>query len=289
MSNEYTVTSPDDIVISGHAHRKSIESHYHRFVELVFLTDGTCDHYYLGHKKPLQAGDVFIIVPGEEHAYEIGSKVTIINCLFYWELLKDEWKTLQTIGGFYNFVVLEPFFRFEENTDQILHLSPTELTYVESLLSLIREEYQTREDGYTIVAKSYLITMLMFLGRVWEKTYRSHSLSYGKKRELVEDAIHHIDTNLSDRLTVDALASMLYLSPDYFRRVFRDVTGQSPIKYINKLRIEKAKELLAQSDLTVSKISEAVGVGDPQYFSKLFHEAEGMTPLQYRNGFPRLV
>ena len=283
MSNEYIVESTDDIVISGYSHRQSVASHYHQFIELVFITEGICDHYYLGHKATMKSGDVFIVVPGEEHAYDVHSKTTILNCLFYGDFLKNEWKDLQEISGIYNFVVLEPFFRFEENSNQVLHLNPSELSHVQYLISLIGKEYDSRADGYKVAAKSYLIAILTLLGRLWERTYQGQMSGYNKKKELVENAILHINKNITNRLLVDELASAVYLSPDYFRRVFRDVTGLSPVKYINGLRMEKAKELLDHTDLSVGKISEAIGIGDAQYFSRLFHESEGMSPMQYKN------
>jgi YesN/AraC family two-component response regulator len=56
----------------------------------------------------------------------------------------------------------------------------------------------------------------------------------------------------------------------------------SPVKYINSLRVEKAKELLTKTDMSIGEISETVGINDIQYFSRMFNEIEGISPLKYK-------
>jgi YesN/AraC family two-component response regulator len=56
----------------------------------------------------------------------------------------------------------------------------------------------------------------------------------------------------------------------------------SPVKYINSLRVEKAKELLIKTNMLIGEISETVGINDIQYFSRMFNEIEGISPLKYK-------
>jgi AraC-like DNA-binding protein len=282
LSKELPLIPTDEIYISEYTGMQSVDLHFHQFIELVFVIEGTCEHYYLGNKTTMVTGDTFIIVPGEEHSYDIHSRTVIINCIFYSEFLKNDWDTLKKMSGIYNFVVLEPLFRFEANNNQILRLNPSELSHVHFLLSLIKKEFDTKSDGYVLAAKSYLLSILMILGRKWEQTYNVQSKSYEKKSELIEKALLYINQNISNHLIVDELASLVYLSPDYFRRIFREVTKMSPVRYINSLRVERAKELLNKTDMTIGEISETVGIGDIQYFSRMFNEIEGISPLKYK-------
>jgi YesN/AraC family two-component response regulator len=75
----------------------------------------------------------------------------------------------------------------------------------------------------------------------------------------------------------------MYLSPVYISRIFKEVTGESPINYLIKIRLAKAKELLEKDDSSnVKAIGTAVGYDDVYHFSKLFKKYYGISPLNYR-------
>ena len=67
------------------------------------------------------------------------------------------------------------------------------------------------------------------------------SHSFISRQNLIEDAIAYIEDNLQDTLSVPQLAAQIYLSPDYFRKVFKEATGLSPIVYINSRRLAQSK------------------------------------------------
>lgn len=99
---------------------------------------------------------------------------------------------------------------------------------------------------------------------------------------MLSQAINHIEKNYSNQFKIDELASKIYLSPHYFRKIFREVTGLTPVEYINKLRISKAIQLLRESDMTISQISETVGISEINYFSRLFRLVVGCSPSEFR-------
>lgn len=94
-----------------------------------------------------------------------------------------------------------------------------------------------------------------------------------------------IELHLSENLTIDELARLCNLSVTSFKRQFSEIFKDSPINYINSRRIEKAKELLTISTLSIGEISYEVGVQDPQYFTRLFKNKVGETPTSYRRKF----
>lgn len=272
----------DLIMVSDHKGSCPVPNHRHDFVEIVFITKGSCTHSYLGSKVGLIPGDAFIVVPHEDHSYEIDSETAICNLIFYPGVLGEDWAELKEMSGLYNFIVVEPFFRFETNENQILHFQPDELAYVESLLSAMRSEQHTRQKGFRLAQKANLTALLIFIGRIWEKSFPEQAEIFKKKRSLISDAIVYIEDNIEEGLNVREIASKVFLSPDYFRKVFREVTGMSPVEYINRLRMSKAEALLKESGRTVGEIAEIVGIGDVNYFSKLFRSSIGCTPTEYR-------
>ena len=101
--------------------------------------------------------------------------------------------------------------------------------------------------------------------------------------QIVERVKKLIAENLSDgNFQRDELAAMAHISPGYLGRIFKKETGMSLTDYIIKRRITVAKQLLAKTNLPVTRISGRVGITYSSYFTKLFKEQVGMTPQEYR-------
>ncbi|MEG0085267.1 MAG: response regulator [Niameybacter sp.] len=95
-------------------------------------------------------------------------------------------------------------------------------------------------------------------------------------------AIKYITEHYNKDIAINDLAEKFTMSPNYFSSIFKKETGQTAINFIKALRINKAKEYLAQSQKSVVDIAKEVGYEDSQYFFKVFKKATGQTPLQYR-------
>jgi AraC-like DNA-binding protein len=90
-----------------------------------------------------------------------------------------------------------------------------------------------------------------------------------------------IRRHIGDKISLEDIAKHFGFHPHYLIKLFNDRTGMSPMQYLQELRLEKAKELLEMTDLTVSEISERLGWTN-SYFSRLFHQREGVSPSEYR-------
>jgi len=88
--------------------------------------------------------------------------------------------------------------------------------------------------------------------------------------------------NLYQELSLEALAQAVNLSPSRLHNVFKSETGMSPARYLKTLRLERAKELLEASFLSVKEIRVKVGIGDESHFVRDFRKAYGLSPTQYR-------
>lgn len=104
--------------------------------------------------------------------------------------------------------------------------------------------------------------------------------------QIVAQVKRLISENLSEgNLQRDELAAMVHISPGYLGRIFKKETGMALTNYITKKRITVAKQLLAKTSLSVTRISERVGISYSSYFTKLFKEQVGMTPQEYRQKY----
>ena len=82
--------------------------------------------------------------------------------------------------------------------------------------------------------------------------------------------------------SVEAIAEYAGISQVHVRRLFQEAVNTSPVRYVNFLRLEKAKNMLRTSNFSISEVALAVGFSDPYYFSRLFKKAVGISPAQYR-------
>lgn len=98
---------------------------------------------------------------------------------------------------------------------------------------------------------------------------------------IIVGAKKYIKANYNKEITLDELSRHTCVSPHYFSRLFKEETGENYIDYLTKIRIEKARELMESSDLSIKEICFKIGYGDPNYFSRLFKKVEKITPSEY--------
>ena len=110
-------------------------------------------------------------------------------------------------------------------------------------------------------------------------------LSHGNQDQShhqINAAKNYIENHLCENLSLEKVASKLYLSPGYFSRLFKQKTGQTFSDYLSSQRIDRAKILLSTSDLQVSEVAKQVGYAEPNSFTRLFKSKTGISPSQYR-------
>jgi AraC-like DNA-binding protein len=99
---------------------------------------------------------------------------------------------------------------------------------------------------------------------------------------IVKIITQYIFKNYFRKIYLSEISNMVRLSEDYIGRVFKKYTGMTIIAFISHLRLEKAKDLLSKTDLTIENISEMVGYNDVFYFSKVMKKSEGLSPREWR-------
>lgn len=104
-----------------------------------------------------------------------------------------------------------------------------------------------------------------------------------KKFYIIEKGILYLEENPSQEMSIKQIAEMCNVSEIYFRRLFKEYSGLSPIEFRIKRKIEKAKNYLEYDNLNISEIADLLGFTDTAYFCKIFRIHTGITPLKYKN------
>ena len=141
---------------------------------------------------------------------------------------------------------------------------------------LMKEIYDTSlnsDASSKMKCISLLYELFSFLMKDAGSTYKS---------DIISDAQNLIEHNLSGQISVADLAEKLGINPSYLTRIFKQKHSKSPKDYILDHKIKRAKELLKNTDVSVTDIARSVGFDDPLYFSRLFKKRTTLTPTEYR-------
>jgi transcriptional regulator, araC family len=106
-----------------------------------------------------------------------------------------------------------------------------------------------------------------------------------KHTDTILKAIRYIKDNYSKKITLEDVANHVYLSKSYLSKIFKEETGVNLVSFLNKVRIDKSKLLLANSKLSLIDIANLIGFDDQSYFTKVFKSIVGVSPGKYREKY----
>ena len=127
------------------------------------------------------------------------------------------------------------------------------------------------------------------------ESHKGEALKAGEKKEqskpqvqqAIREAADYITMNCHKQMDPAMVAHHLHYNPDYFASLFRKQTGMTITQYLNKMRIELAKRLLVNENVSIKEAAYSSGFQDEKYFMRIFKRQEGMTPLAYKTAFQK--
>ncbi|MEV5029308.1 AraC family transcriptional regulator [Paenibacillus sp. LPE1-1-1.1] len=128
------------------------------------------------------------------------------------------------------------------------------------------------------VQAAFLEILAMLLEQAGHVAINTPTTSSFEKMNVV---LSYIEEHLSENMSVDTLAQLVHFHPNYFIRMFKSTTGLSPIQYVNRKRMDKARQLLTFTSQSISAVAESLGM-DATYFSRVFKEYTALSPSEYR-------
>ena len=266
-----TVYSPEDSLS---------QLHIHNFVEVSIVTAGRGIHRTPDGCAECGAGDTYVIGAGVPHAYfaaEDGERPTVCNLVFDpAELFEGEAADPDSPRYCYG------LFREDPLTVYVMLTSRT-LEDVERTVTRMEKELSRRRPEWEMAVKSYLINILIVMGRYASQRENSPTAPRPKERLVAMEVMRAVMERYGDSgLTLESIAASLYISKSYLCRIFRRVTGESFGDYLRRVRLEQACRLLRETELTAEQIVYACGMRDVPTFYRQFKSHVGMTPNTYR-------
>lgn len=179
---------------------------------------------------------------------------------------------------------------FSYGTNEALFLSDKERKVLFSVFENINEELNNAIDDFSQdLVISYIEVLLNYSNRFYKRQFitrkQLNSDTLSKMEILLNDYFEKEDTLNLGLPSVEYLASQLSISPRYLSDMLRSVTGQNAQQHIHAKLIEKAKEYLTATNLSVAEIAYKLGFEQPQSFNKLFKNKTNQTPVQFKHEF----
>ena len=179
---------------------------------------------------------------------------------------------------------------FDYSVHEALFLSEQEESIIGNVVENIRLEYQRNIDKFSQnIIISQIETLLNYSQRFYQRQFITRKVTNHKLLDRLEHilASYFNDDGLSDKglPTVQYITKELNVSASYLSGLLKELTGLSTLQHIQNKIIEKAKEQLSTTDLSVSEIAYGLGFEHPQSFSKMFKAKTSLSPLEFRASF----
>ncbi len=282
----------------------SVDMHCHEYCELMIVNRGSCRHAFHGIENLMIPGDVILIPAHEAHGYALSGEISLYNCQFVPAQMDEEViRRLDTEGVlhgvgegraakesvFWEHLVADreemhtdvlPSYEFNSSKQGVIHLRPSELTFILSLLEHMLEAQQAEEEDCAIRKRKYAELILLEVCRAIRNQNRKYADCSAGNQKIIAAVLTEIENNLTEPFDIAEVAKRYAFSPNYLRKLFKDFTGVAPVQYLNRLRMIRACECLEQRTMSIKEVAEYVGIYDLNYFSRLFKKVIGCSPTQ---------
>lgn len=229
---------------------------------LLYVCDGTCEFLSVEGKKIAKKGNIILYYPEEPQDYYFPANP--INHNIWVHFSGEKCCELLDVLGICDSRIFKP-----------MHTAK-----IEHIFSSICDSFLKKDIGSTVICSGLLISLL---GMISEYTKSNETQGFVKYRRIINDEIMRFKVDPSKKFIVAESALNCGMSVTHFSRIFKSVTGDPPLKYITRIKIEKAKEMLIFTDESISNIATRVGYTDQNYFAHIFKKFEGMAPGKFRN------
>ena len=249
--------------------------HWHNAAELFCNMSGYCRINVSGTEYMLSDGDLLLVPSGDIHEITASSK----DGERY--IVQFDITSLDCFGGINN---IRPYMK---NTVKIGKASEPELqeSIVRCVLELIHE-YENKDCGYALSINARVFDIIVLVSRYLASKENISVLNEGNRKiagfKQIERAFEYIEKNYPSEISLKDISAYVGFSEYYFSRLFKDVTGQNFLNYLNSYRARQAEKLLKISEKQILDIALESGFNSLATFNRTFRKIRGCSPSFYR-------
>lgn len=256
------------------------------FIEIAYIDGGRGVHILNGREERISEGNLFLFNPHIVHAFtaDEDAPLRVYNCLFQPPTLDYSFKNCKDfVDVAYHYLFYSLY--SEDDPKDYIKLTGVSGEDIRLLFYEMQREYDSMENGYEQVLKADLMKLLIFIFRLYKKDNRQRQNAAVYKRLVVQEAAAYIKANFAENISCEQLAERAYLSVNYFRKIFKEITGMTMIRMLQNIRVHVACDLLESTSMPVEQVAAQVGYDDVKFFYKVFKESQNMTPGTYRKQY----
>lgn len=244
--------------------------HKHLRIEINYVKKGNCILHLDNEYITFREREMMIIIPNVNHLFEAGSEGTTLMQL---EFLPDifshfDWNTETGINGS---SPISPFSFSEEN--RLIKIVNN--VRIMRAVQRIVNELEAKSPYYQYLVVMYYAELLILICRYMNETYLPICTN-----ESLKKAITYIRLNYHTDININSVAEHTGISERHLRALFSQHLNLSPLDYLNQIRINKAIELLRNTEMSIKEICFQCGFQSPQYFSRIFKRQIGISPRE---------
>ncbi|GGD80606.1 hypothetical protein GCM10010911_43430 [Paenibacillus nasutitermitis] len=248
--------------------------HAHQTNEIMYVISGTCTVSTTDQMIPMRKGDLIMLDSGVKHNLIVdGNPCRMLNVEFVFAACEGIYPALrQLVDGSSALRQLlarrEPYIVLRDPSD-VYH----------TLKNLVTE-LDTPSEEQMVTVNLLISQLLIRVARLAAEEQKDSAVRQIDR--YVRKAVHYIHQYYDRDIQIKDIAAAVNLHPVYLQRIFKASMKQTMTEYLSELRIEKAKMLLARTDVPIIDIADYIGLNSRQYFSAMFKKYTGLSPAAYR-------
>ena len=246
-----------------------VYNHYHSSVEMMKVLEGKINLQIGTNYYECNKGDIVFILPSMLHGVSSLTEDAMIQGVVFETSLV-------------NIPVLQFDFSemFHRNQRIQYIINEKDDIYEELCFNIdkILEVYGTFNANARIQIVSRLLLCMGLLIQKFSLEISIHDKNYRKLLPILQ----YIDKHYTEKIQIAELSKIIHVCDDRMIRLFKEVTGETPVEYILNLRVEHALKLLMEDNLSIAEIAEKTGFGSATYMTRVFKQKLGITPGKYK-------
>lgn len=246
--------------------------HNHDYISMIYVLSGSCTYNINDTLHQVKKGDILICNPGVYHC----------------KIMRPGDEILEFQAGFGN-ICLEGLPKgclIEPSACPVISLPTYEQDFLKCCSDIFLEQEKSDPGSKLLLKINVMKLLVLFLRATRKDQVQSENTHVNfesfDKSTIVNTLISFLNENYMHQISLETISKNFYMSPAYISKVFKEEMGESPINYLIKVRLSKARDLLLDGNMPIKEVARTVGYEDAYHFSKLYKKHHSISPSKVK-------